>query len=285
MKLTKNNLIKKLGITDEEIIFIVTEYKDKLPILTEEGEGFCVSARDLHKELVEDDTSKTYNGKVAKGDKFSQWIVRRIEKYGFQNGIDFESAWVDSDGHKYVNVDLDVNNVNQMTRNGYSKEYYITIDMAKQLAMVQNNEKGKLARKYFIAVEKVLKLAIQWERIRKPEKEEYKIMCKELDLFMQRNYGKKAETHHYTNEADTLNKICLGATAKKIKEYIDAQDENTRDWLQAKYNLYLSEMQRLNIMYLRMNMNKEIRYNLLKQGFKVTYPEASFSMIGKEAIN
>lgn len=131
MKLTKNNLIKKLGITDEEIIFIVTGYKDKLPILTEEGEGFCINARYLHRELVEGDTSKIYNGKIAKGDKFSQWITRRIEKYGFQNGVDFEFAWVDSDGHKYVNVDLDVNNVNQMTRNGYSKEYYITMDMAK----------------------------------------------------------------------------------------------------------------------------------------------------------
>ena len=35
-------------------------------------------------------------------------------------------------------------------------EYYITLDMAKELAMVERNEKGKQARKYFIECEKKL---------------------------------------------------------------------------------------------------------------------------------
>ena len=33
-------------------------------------------------------------------------------------------------------------------------EYYITIDMAKELCMVENNETGRLIRRYFIEVEK-----------------------------------------------------------------------------------------------------------------------------------
>jgi anti-repressor protein len=33
-------------------------------------------------------------------------------------------------------------------------EYYITLDMAKELSMVENNPKGQLARRYFIAIEK-----------------------------------------------------------------------------------------------------------------------------------
>ena len=37
-----------------------------------------------------------------------------------------------------------------------SQEYYITLDMAKQLAMVENNEKGMQVRKYFIECEKKL---------------------------------------------------------------------------------------------------------------------------------
>ena len=35
-------------------------------------------------------------------------------------------------------------------------EYFVTLDMAKQLAMVENNEKGKQARQYFIECEKQL---------------------------------------------------------------------------------------------------------------------------------
>ena len=35
-------------------------------------------------------------------------------------------------------------------------DYYITLDMAKQLAMIENNEKGMQVRKYFIECEKQL---------------------------------------------------------------------------------------------------------------------------------
>jgi anti-repressor protein len=33
-------------------------------------------------------------------------------------------------------------------------EYIITLDMAKELAMVENNEKGRQTRRYFIQIEK-----------------------------------------------------------------------------------------------------------------------------------
>ena len=38
-----------------------------------------------------------------------------------------------------------------------SRDYHITLDMAKELAMVENSEKGKQARRYFIACEKQAK--------------------------------------------------------------------------------------------------------------------------------
>lgn len=48
-------------------------------------------------------------------------------------------------------------NVNSMNQKGYTKDYIITLDMAKELSMVENNVKGRQARKYFIACEKKLR--------------------------------------------------------------------------------------------------------------------------------
>ena len=91
-----------------------------------------VSARELH-SFVE-----------SKQD-FSTWIKNRIEKYGFVEDVDYLL-------HKIV----------EQTPSGakHKIEYYITLDMAKQLAMVENNEKGMQVRKYFIECEKKLKETI-----------------------------------------------------------------------------------------------------------------------------
>lgn len=85
-----------------------------------------VSARELH-EFLEVQTA------------FKDWIARRIADYDFDDGIDFCSILSESSGGRP------------------SREYYITLDMAKELAMVERNEKGKQARKYFIACEEQLK--------------------------------------------------------------------------------------------------------------------------------
>ncbi|MCT4388335.1 oxidoreductase [Leuconostoc pseudomesenteroides] len=81
-----------------------------------------VNARELHEALE----IKT---------QFNKWIERMIE-YGFTEGIDFWSFL-------------------SKTQNGGrpSIEYNLTISMAKEVAMLQRNEKGKEVRNYFIQVE------------------------------------------------------------------------------------------------------------------------------------
>lgn len=88
-----------------------------------------VNARELHERLE------------SKQD-FSTWIKNRIEKYDFVENKDFISL------HKFVEREI-----------GGSKriEYYISLDMAKELCMVENNEQGKRIRKYFIQCEENLK--------------------------------------------------------------------------------------------------------------------------------
>lgn len=92
-----------------------------------------VSARELHSFLE------------SKQD-FSTWIKSRVEKYGFTENADYTKL------HKKM----------ELSKTGQvAIEYYITLDMAKQLAMVENNDKGMQARKYFIECEKQLKEVVQ----------------------------------------------------------------------------------------------------------------------------
>ncbi|HNX81947.1 MAG TPA: antA/AntB antirepressor family protein [Candidatus Omnitrophota bacterium] len=102
-------------------------------IKIEESEGKqTVNARDLHEFLQ------------SKQD-FSTWIKARIEKYDFAEGVDFVKI------HKKMEL-------SQTGQNGI--EYHISLDMAKEISMVENNEMGKAARKYFIEAESKYKVVL-----------------------------------------------------------------------------------------------------------------------------
>ena len=80
-----------------------------------------VNARDIHNYL-------------QVNSKFADWIKRAIVKYDFKENIDFT-----------------------VLKNEYAEkwefsptEYIVTMDMAKELAMLENNPKARETRKYFI---------------------------------------------------------------------------------------------------------------------------------------
>lgn len=82
-----------------------------------------VNARELHEKLE------------SKRD-FSNWINDRIQKYDFIENIDFTTILLKSTGGRP------------------RTEYALTLDTAKEIAMVENNEQGRKIRRYFIEVEK-----------------------------------------------------------------------------------------------------------------------------------
>lgn len=76
---------------------------------------------------------------LENGDLFANWIKARIEKYGFIENQDFAIALVNSKAKR---------------GGGNRKDYHLSLDMAKELSMVENNDKGREARRYFIDMEK-----------------------------------------------------------------------------------------------------------------------------------
>ena len=76
---------------------------------------------------------------------FNTWIKQRIAKYGFVENQDYVCL-----------EDLSSPELGSAkARQQITKEYHLTLDMAKQLAMVQNNERGRQARRYFIERERL----------------------------------------------------------------------------------------------------------------------------------
>lgn len=99
-----------------------------LKIDTSNAERITVSARDLYEFL-------------EATERFNSWFDR-MKQYGLTEGEDFnplKSLRVQTEGNREVQREVD--------------DYQLTIDTAKQIAMLQRNEKGTQARKYFIQVE------------------------------------------------------------------------------------------------------------------------------------
>ncbi len=92
----------------------------------------------IHDEQAQLVDARTLHRFLGIDTDFRKWVARRIEEYGFQEGEDFRSFLGESSGGRR------------------SREYHITLDMGKELAMVERNDKGRQARRYFIACEKRL---------------------------------------------------------------------------------------------------------------------------------
>jgi anti-repressor protein len=104
--------------------------EELIKIKESDGGKQVVSAKEIH-SFLESDT------------RFDIWIKRMME-YGFTESVDYQCL------NKTVPMP-----------NGGNKEsiydYAITLDCAKEIAMIQRTEKGKQARQYFIECEKKLK--------------------------------------------------------------------------------------------------------------------------------
>ena len=100
----------------------------------------------INSEMVQTVSARELHAFLDVKTKYYDWITKRIQDYGFRENDDYvclteKKVTQTSDGRE--------GSANILT-------HYTTLDMAKELAMVERNEKGKQARKYFIECEKQL---------------------------------------------------------------------------------------------------------------------------------
>lgn len=100
-----------------------------------------------HDTLIQAVNARELHTFLNSRQQFADWVKNRISDYDFVEDQDFVCV---SETYETQRAD---GQRGVTTR----KEYYITLEMAKELSMVERNEKGKEARKYFIECEKHLK--------------------------------------------------------------------------------------------------------------------------------
>lgn len=114
------------------------EKKSEL-VIVGNADNLLIDARLLHEQL-------------QVSTKFATWITRRIEEFGFDENQDY---YPKLGNQKFFG----------WGGNRRAVDYHLTMDMAKELAMIERNDVGRKVRRYFIAVEKEMREAYKTGRI------------------------------------------------------------------------------------------------------------------------
>lgn len=151
--------------------------------VTYDNDRPAVSARDLHEFL-------------EVGSEYSHWFKRMCE-YGFTEGQDCSPFLTNR-----------VDGLSGKPR----QDAILTIDMAKELCMLQRNEKGKQARQYFIQLEK------DWNSPEKVMARALQIANKKLQVLEAKAEENRPKVLFADSVAASNTSILVGELAKLLRQ-------------------------------------------------------------------
>lgn len=158
------------------------------------GEKPAVSARELH-EFLEVKTA------------YKDWFPRMCE-YGFTEGEDFCSFLSESTGGRPA------------------QDAAVSIDMAKEICMLQRNEKGKIARKYFLQLEK------DWNSPEKVMARALQIADRKIKMLEAEKETNRPKVLFADSVAASNTSILVGELAKLLKQNgVDTGQNRLFDWM------------------------------------------------------
>ena len=168
--------------------------------------------------------------------RFNDWIARRIEDGGFVENVDYVKIVEKSH----------CSNLSKTQGGRPSVDYFVSLSMAKELAMLERNAKGKEARLYFIECERVAKettakLAAQLPNFEDPAEaaiawaKEYRAK-KELEAQVVANAPKVAF-------AEDVQATAKEETITGAAKILGIKPRAFFDWLRAKGYVYKQSTQ------------------------------------------
>lgn len=167
------------------------------------GESVAVSARELHEFL-------------EVGTDFRHWFSRQLD-FGFSESMDFERV------------------VQKCPTPGGMQDvvdYALSIDMAKELCMIQHTQRGKQARQYFLAVEK------DWNSPEKVMARALKMADRTLNTLQAQIEQDKPKVLLAEAVAESEGCILISELAKLLKQNgVDTGEKRLFQWM--RLNGYL----------------------------------------------
>lgn len=276
----KENTMKNITIQNTNLNLKLVKFNDE--------EQQAVNARDLHKFLE------------SKQD-FSTWIKARIRKYGFIENEDFivdkenaqihdkinspKRATATDGGFEKTTAKTLVKSAPQIYGTmdraipmGFSKiDYYISLDMAKELAMIENNKKGREVRKYFIQCEKLLKQKIAEEQQTQLIKQSKQLLA--LENKLQDAQIKACQLDALVAQSGFLN-------FRKVAKELELNERSLKSWLIQNDCISLRGSQK-KMSPKSWTIRKKymvFKHQLTESGDISTYPMALFSYKGIKEI-
>nr|DAR67285.1 MAG TPA: AntA/AntB antirepressor [Caudoviricetes sp.] len=192
--------------------------------------------------------------------EFANWIKNRITQYGFLENQDY---------------------IIKTTYTGRRprKEYFITLNMAKELCMVENNAKGKEARQYFIKCEQELQ-ALKFSHYVNRIADLNAVLIDNAKRHKRRINGYKSQLKQHNEKIVVLKHELEKASNPRPSDPIYAQIKAERDYYKERYKK-LSQSKDETIILNLAKIQKELEKSYTAIGAVMAYADGDDYFIKK----
>lgn len=217
---------------------IVSENAEKSISVFENADGKqCVSARELHEKL-------------ESNERFSKWWDR-FSGYGFIENVDFMRGCT----KKYAPKNQFTSELQEIEL----EDYEITIEMAKQICMLQRSDKGREYREYFLNLEKA------WNSPEAIMSRALQIANKTLEDAKNQIVIQQKQIEELTPDAESWRKFAESDgtfSATNVAKCLGIKRDDLLKWLELKHYIMRERSD---------NPNKKGKYQGTAQGIEYGY--------------
>ena len=200
---------------------------------------------------------------LAVGRDFTNWSKGRIKQYGFVEGIDY----------MIVEYLTSPKRASSKSRQRIEHDYIVSLNMAKELSMVERNAQGKMARQYFIDCEERLRRVapeeheaalLTWRKNRVAACEDHKSMAEAMKGYIERT-GDKQHGFAYSNECTFLNSLALGMHPRAWAKQREIPVKQVRDHMVTEQLALLAYLESRNCALLDLDTSTATRKTKLTE--------------------